>query len=84
MIARIVAEGVPVFIDSDHASAHNKIMVIDADSPNATLITGSFNFTQAAQHKNAENVLVMRGNTALTELYLKNWHHHYEHSQPYR
>ena len=72
VIARIVAGGVPVFIDSDHTSAHNKIMVIDAGNPRAALITGSFNFTQAAQHKNAENVLVIRGNTALTDLYLKN------------
>jgi len=84
VIARIVAGGVPVFIDSDHNSAHNKVMVIDAGSPEAALITGSFNFTQAAQHKNAENVLVIRGNTALTDLYLKNWRQHYEHSEPYR
>lgn len=35
VIARIVAGGVPVFIDSDHTSAHNKIMVIDAGSPGA-------------------------------------------------
>ena len=84
VIARIAAGGVPVFLDSGHTSAHSKVMVIDAGSPEATLVTGSFNFTQAAQYKNAENVLVIRGNTALTELYLKNWQHHYEHSQPYR
>ncbi|MDO8438291.1 MAG: phospholipase D family protein [Nitrosomonadaceae bacterium] len=84
VIARIAAAGVPVFLDADHTSAHNKVMVIDAGSPETTLITGSFNFTQAAQYKNAENVLVIRGNTALTELYLKNWQHHYGHSQPYR
>ena len=84
VIARIVAGGVPVFIDSDHTSAHNKIMMIDAGSPGAALITGSFNFTQAAQHKNAENVLVIRSNAKLTDLYLENWHHHYQHSQPYR
>jgi phosphatidylserine/phosphatidylglycerophosphate/cardiolipin synthase-like enzyme len=84
VIAKLVAGGVPVFIDSDHTGAHNKVMVIDADSPGATLITGSFNFTHAAQYKNAENVLLIRGNLALTDLYLKNWRHHYEHSQPYR
>ena len=84
MIARIAVAGVPVFLDSDHTSAHNTVMVIDAGSTEATLVTGSFNFTQAAQYKNAENVLVIRGNTALTELYLKNWQHHYGHSQPYR
>ena len=84
VIARIAAGGVPVFIDSAHNSAHNKVMVIDAGSPEAALITGSFNFTQAAQHKNSENVLVIRGNKALIDLYLKNWRQHYEHSEPYR
>ncbi|SHM17341.1 PLD-like domain-containing protein [Nitrosospira sp. Nsp11] len=84
LISKIAGEGVPVFTDSDHTSAHNKVIVIDADSPDATLITGSFNFTHAAQYRNAENVLLIRGNAALTDLYLQNWHRHYKHSQPYR
>jgi phosphatidylserine/phosphatidylglycerophosphate/cardiolipin synthase-like enzyme len=84
VIAKLAAGGVPVFIDADHAGAHNKVMVIDAGSSAATLVTGSFNFTHAAQYKNAENVLLIRGNPALTDLYLKNWRHHYEHSQPYQ
>lgn len=84
VVAAIAAGGVPVFIDAEHTSAHNKVMVIDAGTPEATLITGSFNFTQAAQYKNAENVLVLRSNAALTDLYLKNWQRHREHSQPYR
>jgi phosphatidylserine/phosphatidylglycerophosphate/cardiolipin synthase-like enzyme len=84
LIWKIAAEGVPVFADSDHDSAHNKVIVIDAGSPDATLITGSFNFTHAAQYKNAENVLLIKGNAALTDLYRRNWQHHYEHSLPYR
>ncbi|MEO8991649.1 MAG: phospholipase D family protein [Nitrosospira sp.] len=84
LVSKIAAEGVPVFTDSKHTSAHNKVMVIDADSPDATLITGSFNFTHAAQYRNAENALVIRGNSALTDLYLENWQRHYKHSQPYR
>src|SRR6266571_1510413 len=48
--------GIPVRIDAAHAIAHNKIMVIDG----ATVITGSFNFTKAAQARNAENVLLIR------------------------
>ena len=84
LISKIAAEGVPVFTDAEHASAHNKVMVIDAGSADATLITGSFNFTHAAQYRNAENVLVIRNNVPLTDLYLKNWHRHYEHSRPYR
>jgi phosphatidylserine/phosphatidylglycerophosphate/cardiolipin synthase-like enzyme len=84
LIWKIAAEGVPVFADSDHDSAHNKVIVIDAGSPDATLITGSFNFTHAAQYKNAENVLLIKGNAALTDLYRRNWQHHYEHSLPYQ
>ena len=84
LISKIAAEGVPVFTDSDHTSAHNKVIVIDADSPDVTLITGSFNFTHAAQYRNAENVLLIRGNAALADLYVQNWYRHYKHSQPYR
>jgi hypothetical protein len=36
---------IPVYIDAEHAIAHNKIMVIDGQ----TVITGSFNFTNAAE-----------------------------------
>ncbi|SEA17669.1 PLD-like domain-containing protein [Nitrosospira multiformis] len=71
-------------MDSNHSSAHNKVMLIDAGSTQATLITGSFNFTHAAQHKNAENVLVMRGNSALVDLYRENWLDHFSHARPYR
>jgi len=35
----------PVKIDVIHAIAHNKIMIIDGE----TVITGSFNFTKAAE-----------------------------------
>lgn len=40
---------IPTFIDDKHAIAHTKIMVIDKES----VITGSFNFTKAAEEKNA-------------------------------
>jgi phosphatidylserine/phosphatidylglycerophosphate/cardiolipin synthase-like enzyme len=50
-------EGVPVFIDAAHAIAHNKLILIDSD----TVITGSFNFSRAAEERNAENVMVLRG-----------------------
>jgi len=49
--------GIPIFIDDRHAIAHNKIMIIDR----STMITGSFNFTKAAEEKNAENLLVIKG-----------------------
>lgn len=84
VIADIAAGGVPVFLDADHESSHNKVMVIDAGSAEAMLITGSYNFTHAAQFKNAENLLVIKGNDTLAQAYLKNWQRHREHAQPYR
>jgi phosphatidylserine/phosphatidylglycerophosphate/cardiolipin synthase-like enzyme len=42
-----------VRVDTAHAIAHNKVIVIDG----STVVTGSFNFTRAAQEKNAENLL---------------------------
>ncbi|MHB1292295.1 MAG: phospholipase D family nuclease [Sulfuricella sp.] len=81
-VPTVAAGGVPVFVDSQHASAHNKVMVIDAGSAKPVVITGSFNFTHAAQFKNAENLLIFRGNRELTTAYLENWRRHREHSQP--
>jgi len=47
--------GRSVKIDAQHAIAHNKVMIIDGE----TVITGSFNFTKAAEENNAENLLVI-------------------------
>ena len=71
--------GIPVYIDSQHAIAHNKIMIIDR----VTLIAGSFNFTRAAEEKNAENLLVIKGNKELVERYIKNFDEHKGHSSSY-
>jgi phosphatidylserine/phosphatidylglycerophosphate/cardiolipin synthase-like enzyme len=70
--------GIPTFIDDKHAIAHNKIMIID----NETVITGSFNFTKAAEEKNAENLLIMK-NKELAKAYMDNWYKHKEHSEKY-
>jgi phosphatidylserine/phosphatidylglycerophosphate/cardiolipin synthase-like enzyme len=69
---------IPTFIDSSHAIAHNKIMIIDRK----IVITGSFNFTKAAESKNAENLLILQS-PELAKLYTENWYHHKEHSEPY-
>jgi phosphatidylserine/phosphatidylglycerophosphate/cardiolipin synthase-like enzyme len=71
--------GIPTYIDSTHAIAHNKIMIIDR----STLITGSFNFTKAAEDNNAENLLIIKGNIPLTERYIKNYLEHRSHSELY-
>jgi len=83
-VAEIADGGVPTFLDGEHQSAHSKVMVIDNGTANATVITGSYNFTNAAQFKNAENLLIIRGNKALTDAYARNWQRHRPHSVAFR
>ena len=71
-------QGIPVKIDAKHAIAHNKVMIIDGE----TVITGSFNFTKAAEEKNAENLLIIH-DKKLASLYIKNWQDHAPHSEVY-
>jgi phosphatidylserine/phosphatidylglycerophosphate/cardiolipin synthase-like enzyme len=64
----LLNQHIPVWIDYKPAIAHNKIMIIDSKA----VITGSFNFTKAAQTKNAENVLIIH-DSVLAKRYMENW-----------
>jgi phosphatidylserine/phosphatidylglycerophosphate/cardiolipin synthase-like enzyme len=71
--------GIPTFIDySVSGIAHNKIMIIDRE----VVITGSFNFTRAAEENNSENLLIIR-NKELAREYLENWERHRADSEEY-
>ena len=65
----IRAAGIDTAIYRVSAIAHNKIIIIDSNK----VITGSFNFTNSANTKNAENVIVIE-DKALAERYLLNFH----------
>jgi phosphatidylserine/phosphatidylglycerophosphate/cardiolipin synthase-like enzyme len=67
---------IPLFIDTKHAIAHNKVMIIDS----RVVVTGSFNFTKAAEEKNAENLLIIKS-AELAQTYLDNWEKHKDHSE---
>ncbi len=69
---------IPTYIDDKHAIANNKIIIIDK----TTIITGSFNFTKAAEEKNAENVLIIR-DKELAAIYIDNFLKHKQHSKKY-
>ena len=71
-------EGIIPKIDSVHATAHNKVIIVDGE----TVITGSFNFTKAAEESNAENLLVIH-DKKLADLYTRNWQDHKRHSEEY-
>jgi phosphatidylserine/phosphatidylglycerophosphate/cardiolipin synthase-like enzyme len=74
----LVHAGIGTLVDHQHAIAHNKVMILDGN----TVITGSFNFTKAAEEHNAENLLIIR-DAAIAQQYAANWHEHALHSKPY-
>ena len=54
-------------------------MIIDK----ATLITGSFNFSKAAEESNAKNLLILKGNKHLVDRYIQNFEAHKGRSEGY-
>ena len=52
--------------------AHNKLLMIDS----ATTIGGSFNYTNSAQKRNLENVVIIR-DPIFTKKFLDNWEDRY-------
>ncbi|MGH8807563.1 MAG: phospholipase D family protein [Noviherbaspirillum sp.] len=80
----LAAAGIAVWTETKYQNAHNKIIVIDAGTPAATVVTGSFNFTWTAQHRNAENVLIARNNPTLAARYALNWERHRQDATLYR
>jgi phosphatidylserine/phosphatidylglycerophosphate/cardiolipin synthase-like enzyme len=72
--------GVPVLVDAEHETANNKIMLIDE----RTIITGSYNYTKAAEETNAENILVIKDHAELFSRYAANFEAHRAHSKPYQ
>src|SRR5439155_26472871 len=75
----LVNAGIQTLIDDQHAIAHNKVMVIDS----ATILTGSFNFTKAAEERNAENLLVIKDAPELVKAYAANVQAHAAHAHRY-
>lgn len=69
-------KGIGVRFDLRHAIMHNKFMVID----NRLSITGSYNFTESAQKRNAENVLVLHDRATARE-YANEWGRHWYHGE---
>jgi phosphatidylserine/phosphatidylglycerophosphate/cardiolipin synthase-like enzyme len=72
----LAAAGIPVFIETRYAAAHNKIILVDPEEAQSAVVTGSYNFTFAAQARNAENLLIIRDKPELAMAYLHNWRGH--------
>lgn len=82
-LGRLHDAGVAIWIEVRYASAHSKVMLIDAEDKEPVVITGSYNFTYSAQARNAENLLLLRGNVPLAKAYLANWRRHRDDALPY-
>ena len=78
-VALLVGAGIAVSLDERHEWAHDKVMILDGE----VVITGSYNWTLAAENNNGENLLVIR-DPRLAGVYTENWRRHADHSTPYR
>ena len=60
---------------------HNKFMLIDPLSNDPIVVTGSANFSRPSQRINDENMLIIRGNTRVADIYfgefMRIFDHHY-------
>lgn len=78
-LSALVNAGCDVRTVSVYPIHHDKVIVIDAD----TVELGSFNYSDAAAHKNSENVLVNWHNPQLAKVYLAHFARNYRQSHPY-
>jgi phosphatidylserine/phosphatidylglycerophosphate/cardiolipin synthase-like enzyme len=67
-IGRVVQSGIEVRADWHYATMHDKFIVVDG----RTVEEGSFNYTSAAEKRNAENVVVL-DNRGLAGRYVREW-----------
>ena len=61
--------------------AHDKFMLVDPLGPDLLVITGSANFSDASTNKNDENMLLIRENSRVADIYLTEFmrlFHHYD------
>lgn len=49
-------EGIPVMLHRSKGLHHSKVLIIDND----IVITGSYNFTKAAENRNVENIVIIK------------------------
>ena len=80
-VYRLAAAGLPMRLESNETSRlpgdyqagggrlHSKTMILDRGTPNARVITGSFNWSSAATIANDEVLIILRGERITDEYY---------------
>lgn len=67
-VGELARQGIDVLFDTKPAISHGKILVTD----DTTVLTGSYNFTRAAEHRNAENFIIIK-NKDIAQQYVQNF-----------
>ncbi len=92
-VYRLASSGVPMRMEANENSRvpgdyqagggrlHSKTMVLDAGTPNARVITGSFNWSSAATIANDEVLIILRGQKIADE-YLREFRNFWRTSRP--
>jgi phosphatidylserine/phosphatidylglycerophosphate/cardiolipin synthase-like enzyme len=76
----VAGAGIPTRVNDRYAIMHDKFIVSDGRH----VQTGSFNYSKAAAKSNSENVIVVRNNPKLANLYLQHWESRYGQGVDYR
>lgn len=76
----LVDNRIDVYGDTVHAIQHQKVIIIDSDKEDPTLILGSFNFTAAAETSNSEVICILRSREMAVAAE-RNWIMHKKHSR---
>lgn len=79
-LGAITNAGIQVRTIRVYSISHDKTIVSDE----ATVETGSFNYSDAAARKNSENVLVMWANPKLAKVYLAHWERNWNQGENYQ
>jgi phosphatidylserine/phosphatidylglycerophosphate/cardiolipin synthase-like enzyme len=78
-LSALANAGCEVRTISAYTIHHDKTIIIDKE----TVETGSYNFSQAAAHRNSENVIVNWNNPKLAHVYLEHFERNYKQSKPF-
>jgi phosphatidylserine/phosphatidylglycerophosphate/cardiolipin synthase-like enzyme len=63
--------GADVHLDGNQSFMHHKVIILDEETDNPIVITGSYNFSKGADDNNDENALIISGDKALTQKYVE-------------
>lgn len=79
-LSLLTEAGADVRLISAYPIHHDKVLIVDGE----TVELGSFNYSDAAAHRNSENVLVNWRNPQLAKVYLEHFARNYRQAAPYQ